>query len=100
MKDSKTNELEKQDITALEQDDLEDVAGGYIFYAPWHEDHRWEVIGDKDLGVRGRYKTKEDARRAARNLGQDDEVIRSKRKLERMRRQRDETPRDNLNRGL
>ena len=100
MKDSKTNELEKQDITALEQDDLEDVAGGYVFHDSRLEDYGWEVIGDKDLGVRGRYKTKEDARRAARNLGQDDEVIRSKRKLERMRRQRDETPRDNLNRGL
>ena len=42
MEDSKTNELEKQDVTALEQDDLEDVAGGYVFH-----DSRLEDYGGK-----------------------------------------------------
>lgn len=103
MVDSKTNGLEeKQDMTALEQDDLENVTGGYIFYAPWHEDYKWEVIDDKTLGVWGRYQTEEDAKKAAEILGQSDEVIKSKRKLERMRKERDKNPgsRDNINRYL
>lgn len=100
MKDSKTNGLEeKQDMTALEQDDLENVTGGYIFRAPWHEDYKWEVINDKTLGVMGRYKTEEAAQRAAINLGQDNKVIKSKHQLERMRKERDKNPgsRDNIN---
>ncbi len=98
--DSKTNELENQEMTNLEKDDLEKVTGGYVFYAPWHEDYKYEVIDDKTLGVMGRYKTQEDAKRAARHLRQGDEIIKSKRKLERMRKQRDEIGRDNINYGL
>lgn len=100
MEDSKTNELEKQDMVALEQDDLENVTGGYIFYDSHLEDYNWQVINTRTLRVMGRYRTKEDAQKAARILGQDEEVIKSRRKLERMRKKAKDTPRDNLNRGL
>ncbi len=98
--DSKTNELEKQDVTTLEQDDLKDVSGGYVFYDSRLEDYGWEVINDKTLKVEGRYKNEKDAKRAAYILGQDCEVIKSRRKLERMRKKAKNAPRDNLNRGL
>ena len=100
MEDSKTNELEKQDVVALKRDDLEDVAGGYVFHDSRLEDYGWEVINDKTLEVEGRYKNEKDAKQAAYILGQDGEVIKSRRKLEKMRKKAKDTPRDNLNRGL
>ena len=100
MEDSKTSELKKQDMAALEQDDLENVTGGYVFHDSHLGDYNWEVINDETLRVMGRYKTKEEAQRGAINLGQDNEIIKSERKLKKMREKAKSTPRENFNRGL
>ena len=53
----------------LNPEDLENVAGGYIFGQGLDRDYRWEIISDMDGRVVGRYKTKEQAMRAAKEMG-------------------------------
>lgn len=53
----------------INNDDLEDVSGGYIFHVGKEDtpdpEHRWEVIDDKTGKVLGRYSTRKQARAEA-----------------------------------
>lgn len=61
------SEEKKQDQANLVEDEnLDEVAGGAIFHAPERvagdKEHRWEVLDDKSGNVLGRFGTKKEAK--------------------------------------
>ncbi len=93
----KQPEVEKRDISALDPNDLESVAGGYVYHARHYGDFKYEVIDDKNGQVLGRYKTRHDAKLAAQQLGQDTESIHRYSKLKKIREEARNGERNNLN---
>lgn len=97
MENSKKHEPEKRNLNDLNPENLESVAGGYVYYASNHPDFKYEAIDDKTGNVLGRYRTKEDAKFAAKKFGNSDELISKYRTLERIREESRRGLRDNLN---
>ena len=72
----------KDDKKTINDDELENVSGGYVFNranlpdSPTsyidRQNAYWEVIDDKNGEVLYKVKTKEEAQKAARELGLDD----------------------------
>ena len=91
MENSKTPEMggkpevEKRDISALDPNDLENVAGGYVYHARHHADYNYEVIDDRSGEVLGRYETRGAAKLAAQQLGQKTDSIHRYSKLKKIR---------------
>lgn len=75
MKNSKTPEMEKRDLTALNPEDIEKVSGGYVYNNTDHPDYTWEAISNRDGSVIGRYRTKEEAAIAATSSGNSTDKI-------------------------
>ena len=94
----KQTEVEKRDISALDPNDLESVAGGYVYHARHHADYKYELINDASGEVMGRYKTRYDAKLAAQQLGQDTESIHRYSKLKKIREEARRGTRRNINR--
>ncbi len=81
----KQNEVEKRDISALDPNDLESVAGGYVYHARNHVDFNYEVIDDRSGAVLGRYETRDAAKSAAQQFGQKTESIHRSSTLKKIR---------------